>query len=133
MEAGINGFNDSVDPKELEQTSKTPSTVQDRDGKGSSIRRCQSRIISCLVTCFHERKTRRTRKNGRPDHVIVKEATDMAPDNPRLIWVRGRFLEYSLERGAARKKRSKISAGIRNLFKIKASDDALEPSWANPN
>ena len=40
----INGFNDSVDPKELEQKSQHRDRgIQDHYGKGSDIRRCQGR------------------------------------------------------------------------------------------
>jgi hypothetical protein len=133
----INGFNDSVDPKELEQNLKTaldefkiaiekdPTFV---DGKVGTI--------SCLgYLAFMNRKDQARAKELVGQILpLVKEATDMAPDNPRLIWVCGPILwNTPPERGGGQDKAiENYQRGLEVCLKIKASNDPLEPSWGKP-
>src|SRR5437763_17115733 len=66
--------------------------------------------------------------------LLVKEATVMAHDNPRLIWVRGPILwNTPPERGGGQDTAiESYRRGLEVCSKIKASDDSLEPSWGKP-
>ena len=133
----INGFNDSVDPKELGQDlnaaldefkiamEKDPTFVDAKVG-----------TISCLgFLAFMNRKDQ-TRAKELVGQILplVKEADEMAPDNPRLIWVHGPILWNSPpdRDGGQDKAIQNYLRGLEACSKIKASDDALEPSWGKP-
>ncbi|PYL91076.1 MAG: hypothetical protein DMF14_07950 [Verrucomicrobia bacterium] len=116
----INGFNDSVDPKELEHDLKTAlDEFKIALEKDPTFVDAKVGTISCL---------------GYQIMPLVKEATDMAPDNPRLIWVRGPILwNTPPERGGGQNKAiENYQRGLEVCSKIKASDDVLEPSWGKP-
>ena len=133
----INGFNDSVDPKELEQnlntaldefkiaTAKDPTFVDAKIG-----------TISCLgFLAFMNRKNQERAKELVGQILpLVKEADEMAPENPRLIWVHGPILWNSPpERGGGQDKAiQNYQRGLEVCSKIKKSDDPLEPSWGKP-
>jgi hypothetical protein len=133
----INGFNDAVDPKQLEQDlnaaldefkiamEKDPKFVDAKVG-----------TISCLgFLAFMNRKDQ-TRAKELVGQILplVKEADEMAPDNPRLIWVHGPILWNSPpERGGGQDKAiQNYQRGLETCSKIKTSDDPLEPSWGKP-
>src|SRR5207248_5373258 len=65
---------------------------------------------------------------------LVKEADEMAPDNPRLIWVHGPILWNTPpeRRGGHDKAIENYQRGLEISSKIKASDDPLQPSWGKP-
>ena len=124
----INGFNDAVDPKELEQDlnaaldefkiamEKDPTFVDAKVG-----------TISCLgFLAFMNRKDQ-TRAKGLVGQILplVKEADEMAPDNPRLIWVHGPFLwNAPPERGGGQDKAiQNYQRGLEACSKLKSNDD----------
>jgi hypothetical protein len=133
----INGSNDNVDPKELEQNlniavdefkiamEKDPTFVDAKVG-----------TISCLgYLAFMNRKDQARAKELVGEIMpLVKETTDRAPDNPRLIWVRGPILWNSpRERGGGQDKAiENYQRGLEVCSKINASNDTLEPSWGKP-
>ena len=133
----INGFNDAVDPKELEQNLNTaldefkiamendPAFVDAKVG-----------TISCLgFLAFMNRKDQvRAKELVGQILLLVKQADEMAPDNPRLIWVHGPILWNSPpERGGGQDKAiANYERGLQACSKIKTSDDPLEPSWGKP-
>jgi hypothetical protein len=133
----INGFNDTVDPKELEQNlnsaldefkiamEKDPTFVDAKVG-----------AISCLgFLAFMNRKDQTCAKELVGKILpLVKEADEMAPDNPRLIWVHGPILWNSPpERGGGQDKAiQNYQRGLEACSKIRTSDDPLEPSWGKP-
>jgi tetratricopeptide (TPR) repeat protein len=133
----INGFNDAVDPKELAQDLNTalnefkaaieldPKFVDAKVG-----------IISSLGFLLFADPKEEARKKERIEQILAteKEASAMAPDNPRLIWVRGPILWNSPpERGGGQDKAiQNYERGLEASSKIKTSDDALEPSWGKP-
>jgi hypothetical protein len=133
----INGFNDAVDPKELEQNlnialdefkiamAKDPAAVDAKVG-----------TISCLgFLAFMNRKDQaRARELVGQILPLVKEADEMAPDNPRLIWVHGPILWNSPpERGGGQDKAiQNYQRGLEVCSKIKTNGDPLEPSWGKP-
>jgi hypothetical protein len=133
----INGFNDTVDPTELEQnlnsaldefkiaTEKDPTFVDAKVG-----------TISCLgFLAFMNRKDQ-TRAKELVGQILplVNEADRLAPDNPRLIWVHGPILWNSPpERGGGQDKAiQNYQRGLEACSKIKTSADPLEPSWGKP-
>ena len=65
---------------------------------------------------------------------LVKEADELASDNPRLIWVHGPILWNSPpDRGGGQDKAIvNYQRGLEACSKIKTSDDLLEPSWGKP-
>jgi hypothetical protein len=133
----INGFNDSVDPKELEQYLKTaldefkiametdPTFVDAKVG-----------TISCLgFLAFMNRKDQpRAKELVAQIMPLVNEADEMAPDNSRLIWVHGPiFWNTPPERGGGQDKAiENYQHGLEVCSKIKASTDPLEPAWGKP-
>jgi hypothetical protein len=133
----INGFNDSVDPKELEQNltdaldelkramEQDPTFVDAKVG-----------TISCLgYLAFMNRKDQaRAKELVGQIMPLMKEAIEVAPDNPRLIWVRGPILwNTPPERGGGQDQAiANYLRGLEVCSKIKASDDPLEPSWGRP-
>ena len=133
----INGFNDAVDPKELEQNLITaldefkiamendPTFVDAKVG-----------TISCLgFLAFMNRKDQARAKELVGQILpLVKEADGLAPDNPRLLWVHGPILWNSPpERGGGQEKAiANYQRGLEACSKIKTSDNLLEPSWGKP-
>ena len=133
----INGFNDAVEPKELAQDLNIaldefkaaieldPKFVDAKVG-----------IISSLGFLLFADRRDETRKEERIDQILAteKEASAMAPDNPRLIWVRGPILWNSPpERGGGQDKAiANYERGLAICSKIQTSNDPLEPSWGKP-
>jgi len=133
----INGFNDSVDPKELEQNLKTAvEEFKISMEKDPTFVDAKIGTISCLgYLAFMNRKDQARAKELVGQMLpLVKEATDVAPDNPRLIWVRGPiFWNTPPERGGGQDKAiENYQHGLKVCSKIKLSDDPLEPSWGKP-
>ena len=133
----INGFNDSVDPKELGQDLKTAlDEFKIAMEKDPTFVDTEVGTISCLgYLAFMNRKDQARAKELVGQIIpLVKEATDMAPDNPRLIWVRGPILwNTPSERGGGQDKAiESYQRGLEVCSKIKAGDEPLEPSWGKP-
>jgi hypothetical protein len=65
---------------------------------------------------------------------LEKEATAMAPDNPRLIWVRGPILwNTPPERGGGQDNAIRnYQRGLEICSKLKPNTDPTEPSWGKP-
>ena len=133
----INGFNDSADPKELEQDLKTAldefKIAMEKDPKFVDAK---VGTISCLgYLAFMNRKDQaRAKELVGQIMPLVKQADEMAPDNPRLIWVRGPILwNTPPERGGGQNKAiENYKRGLEVCSEIKPSDDPLEPSWGKP-
>src|SRR5437667_2285559 len=88
----INGFNDSVDPKELEQNLNTAiEEFKITMEKDPTFVDAKVGIISCLGFLAFMNREDQVRAKALVGQILplVKEADEMAPDNPRLIWVRG--------------------------------------------
>jgi len=133
----INGFNDSIDPKELEQNLKTAlDEFKIATEKDPTFVDAKVGTISCLgYLAFMNRQDQARAKELVGQIVpLVKEATDIAPDNPRLIWVRGPILwNTPPERGGGHDKAiENYQRGLEVCSKIKTSNDPLEPSWGKP-
>ena len=117
----INGFNDAVDPKELEQNLNTAlDEFKIAMEKDPTFVDAKVGTISCLgFLAFMNRKDQASAKELVGQILpLVKEADEMAPDNPRLIWVHGPILWNSPpDRGGGQDKAiAKLSARIGSLF-----------------
>jgi hypothetical protein len=133
----INGFNDSVDPKELEQDLNTAlDEFKIAMEKDPAFIDAKVGTISCLgYLAFMNRKDQaRAKELVGQIMPLVKEAIEVAPDNPRLIWVRGPiFWNTPPERGGGQNKAiENYQRGLEVSSKVKASDDPLDPSWGKP-
>ncbi len=133
----INGFNDNVDPKELEHDLN--SALDEFNGalqKDPNFVDAKLGIMSCNGFLLFVEPKDETRRKERIERILAleKEATAIAPDNPRLIWVRGPILWNSPpERGGGQDKAiQNYQRGLEVCSKIKTSDDPLEPSWGKP-
>lgn len=133
----LNGFNDNIDPKELEQNLKDAieefKVATELDPKFVDAK---VGLISCLgyVAFINRRDQTRAKELIGQFMPLVKEADEMAPDNPRLIWVHGPILWNSPpEKGGGQDKAiGNLQRGLEVCAKIKPSDDPLEPSWGKP-
>ena len=130
----INGFNDAVDPKELEQNLNTAlDEFKIAMKKDPTFVEAKVGTISCLgFLAFMNRKDQARAKELVGQILpLVKQADEMAPDNPRLIWVHGPILWNSPpERGGGQDKAiQNYQHGLEVCTKIKTSDDPLQPSW----
>jgi hypothetical protein len=130
----INGFNDAVDPKELEQNLNTAlDEFKIALEKDPTFVDAKVGTISCLgFLAFMNRKDQARAKELVGQILpLVKQADEMAPDNPRLIWVHGPILWNSPpERGGGQDKAiQNYQHGLEVCSKTKTSDDPLEPSW----
>jgi hypothetical protein len=133
----INGFNDAVDPKDLEQDLYTArdefKAALEQDSKFVDAK---VGTISCLgFSLFVNRKDEARRKELIEQILsLEKEASAIAPDNPRLIWVQGPILwNTPSERGGGKDKAiQNYQRGLEICSKTKPSDDPIEPSWGKP-
>jgi tetratricopeptide (TPR) repeat protein len=130
----INGFNDAVDPKELEQDLKEAldqfkKVTEKEPGFGDA----QIAMVSCisLLGYIHQKDPERLKELITELLPAVKTAKEVAPDNPRLFWVLGPNVFISPpERGGGQQKAIEMyEKGLELSRKNKASEDRLEPSW----
>jgi len=130
----INGFNDAVDPKELEQDLKQAldefdKVTEKEPGFGDS----KIAMVSCisLLGYIHQKDPERLKELIGELVPVIKEAKEAAPDNPRLFWVLGPNVFISPpERGGGQEKAIEMyEKGLELSRKNKASEDRLEPSW----
>jgi hypothetical protein len=133
----INGFNDAVDPTELEQNLRTAlDEFKIAMEKDPAFVDAKVGTISCLgyLAFMNWKDQARAKELVGQIMPLLKEATEMAPDNPRLIWVHGPiFWNTPPERGGGQDKAiENYQRGLEVCSKIKASDDLLEPSWGKP-
>jgi len=133
----INGFNDSVDPNELEQDLKAAlEQFKEAIGKDPEFVDAKVGLISCLGYMAFMNMKDQTRAKELVGQIVplVKEVKEMAPDNPRFRWVLGPILWNSPpDRGGGQEKAiENYERGLELCAKIKASEDALEPSWGKP-
>src|SRR5205085_4760696 len=91
----VNGFNDGVAANELEEDLKQAlDEFKDAQAKDTGFVDAKIGTISCLGYLAFMNREDQSRAKELVGQImpLLKEATDMAPDNPRLIWVRGPIL-----------------------------------------
>jgi hypothetical protein len=135
----INGFNPSVDAKELaedlkqaldefhESAKEDPGFVDAKVGALS--------CTSLLAFSVNENNLARQQELIAQGGQLMKAAQAAAPDNPRYLWVLGPNVWYSPpERGGGEAKAMELYArGLEAIRKHKTNaSDPLEPSWGEP-
>ena len=135
----INGFNDSVDSKDLQQdltqaldefdnaTANDPGFVDAKVGAGS--------CLSLLAFSVNENKPARVQALVARAGPLFKEIMAAAPDNPRLLWVVGPNLWYAPPEhgGGQDKAMAAYQKGLNAVREHKeSSSDPLEPTWGEP-
>jgi len=134
----VNGFNDSIDPNELEQDLKQAlDEFKDAQAKDPGFVDAKVGIISCLgYMAFMNRQDQLRAKEFIGQILpVVKEVKEAAPDNPRFLWVLGPILwNTPPERGGGQDKAiENYERGLALFEKNKtALADPLEPSWGKP-
>jgi hypothetical protein len=133
----INGFNDKVDPHELEHDlnlalqefkaslQADPSFVDTKVGMISSLG---------YLAFQNAKDQERAKQLVGQIMPLLKEALEAAPANPRLIWVQGPILwNTPSERGGGQDRAiQNYLKGLEICSKTKTSIDPLEPSWGKP-
>jgi hypothetical protein len=133
----INGFNDPVDPKELEQDLQLAlDEFKEAIAKEPGYVEAKIGMISCLgyLAYLHLKEPDRMKELIGQIQPLANEAKAEAPDNPRLLWVLGPILWNSPpDRGGGQDKAIETyQKGLELCRKSKASEDRLEPSWGEP-
>jgi tetratricopeptide (TPR) repeat protein len=133
----INGFNDAVDPKELEEDlNHALDEFKAVKEKEPGFDEARIGMVSCLglIGYIHQKDTARVQELMGQLVPLSKELKVTAPDNPRLLWVRGPNVFISPpERGGGQEKAIELyQQGLELCRKNKPSHDRLEPSWCEP-
>jgi len=133
----INGFNDAVDPTELErdlqQALEEFNKVTATDpGFGDA----RLGMVSCLgnLIYIHHKDAAKVQELVAQVSPLAKEAKAAASDNPRLYWVSGPnvFITPPERGGGQEKAIAMYEKGLELARKSKPSEDRLEPSWGEP-
>lgn len=133
----INGFNDAVDPKELEQD-LNQGMDEFKAVKENEPGFAEARIgmVSCLslIGYIHQKDATRVQELMGQLVPLAKELKATAPDNPRFLWVMGPNVFISPpERGGGQNKAIEMyKKGLELCRNNKVSEDRLEPSWCEP-
>ena len=136
--SGINGGNDpSCNHTELENEFKQAADeFKEALAKDAGFVDAKIGMISCLgyVAYYHRKEKERLTQLLGKIFPLVKEAKESAPDNPRLIWVMGPILwNTPVDRGGGVDKViESYERGLEICSRMKAPEDALEPSWGKP-
>ena len=135
--SAINGFNDSVDPNELERLfMQAVDEFKGAAARDPAFIDAKVGMISCLgyVTYIHRKEPERMQELMTRITPLIKEAQAAEPDNPRLSWVMGPILWYTaVERGGGIDKViENYQHGLEVISKTEPSTDNLEPSWGKP-
>ena len=133
-----NGFNDSADPKELEQDLKLAlDEFSDAIAKEPGFVDAKIGMISCLSNLIYlnQKDATHVQELIAQSSPLVKEAKEATPDNPRLFWVLGSILwNTPPDRGGGQTKAIEmLEKGLEASRNQKASaSDPLDPSWGEP-
>ena len=134
----LNGFNDSVDPLELEQELKQAVEEFDKSSAADAgFVDAKIAAVSCLSNLMFLNQKNPARIQELLARVVpmTKEAQAAAPDNPRLMWVVGANRWYiSPEHGGGQDKAIETyEKGLELARKQKGgTSDALDPTWGEP-
>jgi hypothetical protein len=135
----INGFNDNVDKKDLEQdldraadefeksASADPGFVDAKTALGS--------CFGLLAYSVSKKDPAEMQALAAKSRQALKDAQTLAPDNPRLLWVLGPiYWNIPVERGGGQAKAmDAYEKGLETLRTHKnATNDPLEPTWGEP-
>ena len=134
----LNGFNDSVDPKELAQDLEL-ATQEFKDAAAADPGFADAKVGegSCLSNLMYLNQGNPSRLQELIPQArqVLKEAQAQAPDNPRLAWVLGPNTWYATPQNEENQKKAidLYQRGLEAIRKQKnVSSDPLEPSWGEP-
>ena len=134
----LNGFNDSVDPKELERDlTEAVKAFTDTMAKDPEFVDPKVGASACLFSLAFLNKDDAERRQGYLSQGIrlLEEAKKAAPQNPRVLWVQGGGEWWvPVERGGGQAKAIQTyEQGLESARKQKGRvSDPLEPSWGEP-
>lgn len=135
----INGFNDNVDPKELEQD-LSQAVADFKESLAADPTFLDSKIgeVSSLGNLMYLSRgyTDRVNELLAKSRILVKEANAVDSQHPRLLWVMGPiYWNISAERGGGQDKAfAAYQTGLEQIRKRKvvAPVDPLDPAWGEP-
>jgi hypothetical protein len=133
-----NGFNDSADPKEIEQDLKLAlDEFSDAIAKGPGFVDAKVGMVSCLSNLIYlnQKDATHVQELIAQSSPLLKEAKAAALDNPRLLWVFSSILWNTPgERGGGQAKAIEMLAkGLEeSQNQKKIASDPLDPSWGEP-
>jgi len=134
----LNGFNESVNSEELARDLELAAS-EFKEASRADDHFVDAKIGegSCLSNLMYLNRGNRSRLENLMSEArqVFKEAEAQAPDNPRLAWVQGPNLWYSIQQNRENQLKA-IALYERGLETIRAqkknSGDTLEPSWGEP-
>lgn len=135
----INGFNDHVDPKDLQaDLMQAMDEFDEAVAKDPNFVDAKVAALGCagyLAFGTGEKDAKRVEQWIAKGEKLQAEAQAAAPDNPRLMWVDGPGVWFTPpERGGGQEKAIGVyQKGLEAIRKANsASRDPLEPSWGEP-
>jgi len=135
----MNGFNDNVDKKELEQDLHQAAEEFDKSAWADpSFADAKIALGSCfglLAYAVNKKDAREQQALVAKSRQALKDAQAATPENPRLLWVLGPiYWNIPPERGGGQAKAMEVSEkGLETLRTHKnTTNDPLEPSWGEP-
>jgi hypothetical protein len=134
----LNGFNDSLDPKDLEaDLEQALSEFEQASAIDPRFADAKIGALSCIsnLIFLNQNNPARMQELIAQATPLRKDAQSLGGDNPRLLWVLGPNLWYAPpERGGSQSKA--IEMYRKGLAEIRANrsnaSDPLEPSWGEP-
>jgi len=134
----INGFNDSVDPKELQQDLEGGiAEFNEALKRDPGFADAKIGIVSSLGYLMYIHRSDQDQLQSYMAKVqpVLQELKDSATDNPRFYWVMGPlYWRQPAERGGGQAKAFEaMQKGLELARKQKGgASDPLEPSWGEP-
>jgi tetratricopeptide (TPR) repeat protein len=131
----LNGFNESIDPKELEEDlNQAVNEFDEALRMDPGFVDAKVGAISCLSNLLFLNQSNAASVQELVAQAVPlrKEAEAAEPENPRLLWVLGPICWYAPpERGCSQDKAMEMDRkGLEAARKQKvATSDPLEPSW----
>ena len=134
----LNGFNGSVDPKELEgDFNQAVEEFNQSSAADPNFVDAKIGALSCLSNLLYlnQKNPARVQELVAQAQPLSKEAQAADPENPRLLWVLGPNRWYAPpERGGGQDKAIELyQKGLESVRKHKPdASDPLQPSWGEP-
>jgi hypothetical protein len=135
----INGFNDNVDKKDLEQDLHEAAEEFEKSAlPDPGFVDAKIALGSCfglLAYSVNKKDPAEMQALAAKSRQALRDAQAMAPDNPRLLWVLGPiYWNIPVERGGGQAKAmDAYEKGLETLrTQRNATNDPLEPAWGEP-
>lgn len=135
----LNGFNESAEASDLEQDLKGCAMEFDQAAKADpNFVDAKAGAVSCLMNLAFlsasANEVARQRELISRAQVLVREATNREPQNPRLLWVLGANYWHAPPEfgGSQLKAMETYERGLKAVRAAKAPPDPLDPAWGEP-